>query len=427
MAIINQLTSPCVQSKLLKPALDLVSSCVKQRVCPEISDADWLRIGVARCLTPLPSGRAFLQDLGSTAPEHCPENSNFFESLKSKRRLGFCRELNAKLRSTGNRLLPDRLAALSCLDAFDIYAADGHFHGHAAHDKADDKGVKYATGHLYSRNLRTGQLAHLTALDEISRKKEHDLRALKRLTTDALRQGAPKGRKVIMVYDRAVIDFTLWYNWKYSSALYTISRTKENLVLEVVGNLPFCPTDPLNAGVIADQLVAPATGGEALRRVTFKDVCTGEIYEFLTNLLDGKVQPGVIAFLYRCRWGIEKSFDEFKNKLGEQKAWASSATAKSMQGEMLCLTMNLIALIEHQLTSEEGIRNEPEEQRRAKRLAGAKAQAAKVNEPLPQAVIMVQAMTQHGVKLIRWLAARFWSGLPWILACPELARLYRWL
>jgi hypothetical protein len=316
---------------------------------------------------------------------------------------------------------------LSCLDSFDIYAADGHFHAHAVHDKADSKGVKYATGHLYSRNLRTGLLSHLTTLDAISRKKEHDMRALKRLTADALRHGAPKGRKVIMVYDRAVIDFRLWYNWKQSSGLYVITRTKENMVLEVCGILPFDRADPMNAGVIADELVAPATGGEVLRRVTFEDVLTGERYEFLTNVLDAKVPPGVIAFLYRCRWGIEKSFDEFKNKLGEQKAWASSVTAKSMQAEMLCLTMNLIALMEHALETQEGIRNQPEINRRAKRLERDEVTAAKQQQVLPRALKLVRAMTQHGVKLIRWLAALFWSATPWREACLELKRLYRWL
>jgi hypothetical protein len=267
----------------------------------------------------------------------------------------------------------------------------------------------------------------LTALDDIFRKKEHDMHALKRLTASALRQGAVKGRKVVMVYDRAVIDFRLWATWKSGSGIYVITRTKENMSLTLCGEPHFDDQDPINSGVIADQLVTAATGGGVLRRVIFNDVCTGEFYEFLTNILDQNVPPGVIAFLYRCRWGIEKTFDEFKNKLGEQKAWATSLTAKRIQGEMLCLTMNLIALIAHHLATTEDISNEPEKKRRAKRLEEAKAKAAEIGEVLPQALILVQAMTQHGVKLIRWLAARLWSPKPWKEACLELARLYRWL
>ena len=50
---------------------------------------------------------------------------------------------------------------------------------------------------------------------------------------------------------------------------------------------------------------------------------TGTIYEYLTNLLESSVPPGVIAHLYKMRWDIEKSFDEVKNKLGEKKDYHS--------------------------------------------------------------------------------------------------------
>jgi hypothetical protein len=36
----------------------------------------------------------------------------------------------------------------------------------------------------------------------------------------------------------------------------------------------------------------------------------------------------VIVELYRQRWAVEKVFDQFKNKLREKKAWASSLEAK---------------------------------------------------------------------------------------------------
>ena len=34
--------------------------------------------------------------------------------------------------------------------------------------------------------------------------------------------------------------------------------------------------------------------------------------------------PGLIVFLYRRRWDLEKVYDQFKNKLNEKKSWASS-------------------------------------------------------------------------------------------------------
>ena len=424
MTIISNLDPLGVRAALFTPILSLLPQCDHQRLCHELSDADWVRIGIERVLEPRTSGRGFLQKLASRAPANCPENSHFFESLKSNRRLKLCAELNTLLCAQGARQLPDRLAALSALDGFDIHAADGHFHGAAAHDKADEKGTKHATGHLYMRNLRSGMLSHLSTLDHILSKKEHDMHGLKRSTIDSLRQGAPKGRKVLLVYDRAIIDFTQWHKWKQGSGIYVITRTKENLVLSVVGLLHFDCDDPINAGVLADELVAPATGGAVLRRVTFKDILSGEVYEFLTNVLDKNVAPGLIAFLYRSRWGIEKSFDEFKNKLGEQKAWASSGTAKGMQAQFLCLTMNLLTLLEHQLATQEDIRNRPEEQRRAKRLEKDKVQAAKLNTVLPQALLLVRRITQIGVKLIRWVAAHLWLDVPWKEACKALRRLY---
>ena len=70
------------------------------------------------------------------------------------------------------------------------------------------KSVKYPTQHFYSVDLRSHALRHLTLTDTSrTRKREHDTRALKRLEIETLRQSAPKGRKVIYVWDRAGIDF----------------------------------------------------------------------------------------------------------------------------------------------------------------------------------------------------------------------------
>jgi hypothetical protein len=415
---------PCsVPSRFFSPALDLLPSCIHQRHCPELSDASWLRLGVQRCLAPQTSCRGFLQTLASLAPTFCPDNSHFFESLKSKRRLNLCAELNTRLCAHANTVLPDALAAFPCLGDFDIHSGDGHYHAHAVHDPADSKGNKHATGHLYARNLRSGTLSHLTVNDQDARKKEHDMRGLKRQTIDTLRQGAKKKRKVLYVWDRAGIDFHQWHKWKHVGGIYMLSRSKTNMALAKCGNLPFGRSDPINAGVRSDDLVGTGTSGVLLRRVTFLDVLTGITYEYLTNLLDSSVPPGVLAHLYKMRWDIEKSFDEVKNKLGEKKAWATSATAKTMQAQFICITLNLLQLIEHEL-GKEGIVNKPEIKRRAARLEVAKEQAKSQNSVLPRMVIMMQQMTQHSVKLIRWVATQLWLNVPWKVACATLTALY---
>ena len=204
-----------LSARFFSPALDLLPDCLHQRHCPELSDADWLRVGVRRCLAPQTSGRGFLQTLASLAPALCPDNSHFFESLKSQRRLDLCAELNARLCAFARQVLPDALAAFPSLAGFDIHAGDGHYHAHAVHDPADSKGRKHAVGHLYARNLRSGTLSHLTINDQIARKKEHDMRGLKRQTIDTLRQGAKKGRKVLYVWDCPSLRSrpAVWLRW----------------------------------------------------------------------------------------------------------------------------------------------------------------------------------------------------------------------
>jgi hypothetical protein len=133
--------------------------------------------------------------------------------------------------------MPDPFASISSLDDFDLYAGDGHFIEAATHDKAKPRGSttqpsdpneastrqttsKYATGHIYTINLRSHAMSHLAVADQQTRKKEHEMRTLKRQTANQLRQHAPKGRKVLYVWDRAGIDFRQWSQWKDLSGIY---------------------------------------------------------------------------------------------------------------------------------------------------------------------------------------------------------------
>jgi len=54
-------------------------------------------------------------------------------------------------------------------------------------------------------------LAHLTVTQPAARqKKDHEIKAIKRLDGDALRLGAPKGTKVLHAYDPVIIDKLRW-------------------------------------------------------------------------------------------------------------------------------------------------------------------------------------------------------------------------
>ena len=413
------ITEPTVAQRFFLPLEQLLPLCHHLRPCPALPDRDWLRLLVHRVLHAVPSGRALLQ-------EHAPacavsaEVTTFFESLKSPRRLALVGELNHRLQSLVRQRQPDRLAAYPELDNFDVFAGDGHWHGAAVHDPLT-QGTKHATGHFFGLNLRHGGVFHLAAADQVERLHEHDMRALKRVTLQTLSQGAPSGRQVLWVWDKAGIDFRQWHRWKHSAGIYFISRPKENMTRDVIGQQRWERDAPINQGIVDDVLVATSQG-VAVRRVTYRNPVDGELFEFLTN--EFELPPGLIAHLYRLRWDVEKVFDEFKNKLGQKKSWASSPTAKSIHAQLICLTHTLLLLFETAVVEVAGIRNLAEDARRENRLARVEASLAQTGERLPEAIRTFLRCTQHSVKLIRWLRSSLRQSTSCADALGRLRELY---
>jgi hypothetical protein len=426
-----------VGNEFFKPVFGYLDLSRFSRNCPALTDSLWLEAGIRRCLGLFQSGRDFLQDLSE---RHNTEIllTTFFASLKSQRRLALLTDILAQLQAHMRRAMPDPFASFKCLDDFDIYAGDGHFIAAASHDKAASRrrppqnkpdsrtaaftATKYATGHLYSLDLRSHGMTHLTVSDQVERKKEHDMRALKRQDIQTLRQGAATGRKVLYIWDRAGIDFRQWFQWK-QRGIYFLSREKENMALDILGVHSFDVNDPINRGVVADELVGTSMG-VTLRRVTYQDPETGTVYTYLTNL-PVSVPPGIVALLYKSRWDVEKVFDEFKNKLGETKSWASTANAKTCQARLLCLTHNLMTLMEEQIYQESGIRNETENKRKSKVLAKRDAQSkSNGGGGLTLLQQCIQRLTQRTVKFIRWLKNHLDSERSWKRALASLAKIY---
>jgi len=404
-----------VTATFFAPAEELLSGCANLRNCPELPDQAWIHFGIERALLELPSGRAFLQEHAFDQP-HCPPKENYFASLKSTRRLSLAQELNQLLCSRAVDALPDALAQYADLADFDVYAGDGHWHGAAAHDAPID-GTKYAVGHFFALDLRRHTLRHLAVAVG---KKEHDMHVLKRLSSDQLRQNAPKGRKVLYIWDKAGVDFPAWHRWKQSSGLYFLSLEKENMKLQVVGLPDWDRNDPVNAGIQSMEWVA-GVAGVLVRRIRYIEPVLGTEYVFITSEMT--LRPGLIAFLYKLRWDVEKVFDVLKNKLNEKQAWASTNNAKAVQGQMICLVHNLIQFVEEKLRRE-GIENEAEIARRQKVLAQMQADAADAGRKIPSCVLALQRLTQCSVKLLRWLRSALRNRLAWDAATPRLRHLY---
>ena len=387
--------STTVDEAFFQPLDGLAAASPHRRPCPEFSDEDCIRLGVQRVLEMSESGRGFLQEHGLRF-ENTPGHSNYFATLHSPRRCAVIGDVNIALLTAATTKVHDRLADIPELAGYECFAQDGHWHKAATHDLRHE-GTKMAVGHFYSLNLRTHTLRHLAAGEGLH---EHDMSALKRIKPKGLRQGVPKGKRVISIYDKAGIDFDYWKRCRQECAVYFISRVKENMVFDWIESVPWDQSDARNHGVTEDRRVRTREG-HSLRVVYYTDPQTGEKYEFLTNELD--LPAGVIVELYRRRWEAEKVFDQIKNKLGEKKAWATSLVAKKAQAQLVAITHNLLLIYEQRLETKHGVSNQAEDQRRAKRTETAAQKCEEAGQPLSALVLRARRATQRSVKFVRWV------------------------
>jgi hypothetical protein len=395
------------------------------------TDEEWVKLGSLRVLEQEPSGRGFVQSMRDKGHQSLAVSS-MFDNLASPRRLRDCRWTAQALRQQMDidRINQDPLAAYPCLNGFAVFAGDGHYHEKATHD-LEILGHETATQHFYALDMRTHSLRHITAAQtgpEISengtmsvRKREHDMHAIKRLGPSHMRLETPIGRKVLLVWDRAIIDFELWANWKARHGIYFISRLKDNLCLLVKNENSFDVNDPVNAGIESDISVSSAKG-KFIRLITYICPATGEKHQFLTS--DYTLPPGIIAYLYKMRWDIEKVFDEIKIKCGEKKSWGSSLETKETQAHFICITHNLMVLLEDRLANDHRIINERELARKVRRAELLKTKAEKLKRIVAPMYYQINRMSQRSVIFIRWLRNHIRSLGLWNQSLAALKRIY---
>ena len=405
-----------VTAAFFQPLQGLADASPHARPCPEFSDEACLHLGVQRVLEMSESGRGFLQEHGLRFA-HTPGLGAYFAALHSPRRGQVLRDVSLAVLAAAEATLHDRLGDLPELANYACWAGDGHWHKGAAHDPRH-AGAKMAVGHFYSLNLRTHTLRHLAAGEGLH---EHDMSVLKRIKPKGLRLGAPKGRRVLMVYDKAGIDFAFWKRCRQECAVYFLSRVKENMVFDWIESVPWNQADARNNGVTEDRRVTTREG-HLLRIVHYTDPATGQQFEFLTNEMD--LPPGVIVELYRRRWEAEKVFDEIKNKLHEKKAWATSLAAKEAQAQLITITHNLLLRYEQMLATQHGVTNQAEDHRRTRRSEAAAEKCAAAGQPLSALVLGARQATQRSVKFVRWLRQSLRDHAAEALAVLRLKALY---
>ena len=175
---------------------------------------------------------------------------------------------------------------------------------------------------------------------------------------------------------------------------------KENTSLLICGDCEFDREDPRNVGIVSDQL-GGTNSGDMLRKIVYIEPATGRKFVFLTNEMT--LPPGLIAFIYKKRWDIEKVFDQFKNKLMENKAWAKSSNGKCAQAQFMALTHNLTLLLERKIESEEGISDTKIEKKRKRRIEVDRQlikEAGRKENPL---VTQPYKAVQRSFQFLRWL------------------------
>ena len=422
----QRIDSKHLSDVFLEPAVSLLTQAKHTRSCPELPDRVWLEMGVSRVLADVRSGRDFLQEWAMAHDhEDAVSVSLFFETLKSARRGNLIAELNTLLARSMNthpdlevdwKLLPE-------LKKIEVFAGDGHYHAASVHDAPID-GKRRAVGHFYTLNLRTHALTHLehSNLESLNKKADHDMAMLKRQNTDQLRQGVAKGhrgKQVMYVWDKAGIDLPQWDEWKSRAGIYFVSLCKENFDIEVSAEQAFDRSDAFNRGVLADELVSTKSFGKLFRRIRYRCPQTEECFDFITNHM--KVRPGVIAWLYKRRWDIEKTYDSFKNKLMEKKAWAKSSVAKTMQAQFICLAHNLMVLLERYLRDHHAVVDTREPLRSLQRIEEGLENTGKVRSPLYANPFK---RSQLCLKFIRWLRHHLRFDEPITAAIESLRRVY---
>ena len=395
----NTTPEDTVFERFFAPARFALQAANRKRHCTEYTDESFIIAGIGRVIASVSSGRDWVQRLQASMGLRVTVAS-FFQALRSKRRQTLTEEVAAHIRDQVDDETTasyDPLSNHEELQGYAVFASDGHYEAAASHTKPVQDKIQ-AQGYFYSLNLRS----HSLSLLDVARpkvKREHDITALKRLSPTQLRLGAPTGTKVIHVYDAASIDYRQWTKWK-TRGIYLISRERGNSKPFVIGLREFDETDPRNIGVLSDEWVGTFSG-VTIRRVRYEDPATEKTFSFVTN--EFNLPPGLIAFLYKLRWDIEKCFDEKKNKLQEKKAWGTTDVAKSNQALFVCMAHNLLVLLERQLDREEDLRDEKILAKRRKRLKRLEQQIrASGRNPNPM-VMKCHRITQRSLQFIRWL------------------------
>lgn len=403
--------------QLLAPAYHVLDNYTRAgRDCPEISDRDFIALGVRRTVSQCRSGRDFIQQERELSDSPL-RRASFFDALHSSRRLELSREVSWQLNLHGRQHLQDAdrdlLAAFPELKDLEIWAGDGHKVQHACHALRDSKGRHVAPNTLYLLCLHTGLMLNLAPVQGDGQYR-HEINVFRRTAPSFLKRlfgsknKTKKNKPLLFVLDPGFQDNEFWQTLAEAQqcGANLIIRAKANMVPKPSTIRSFDEGDPVNTGVDADLEVRFGSGGP-MRLVRYTDPETHETYHFITT--DFELRPGVIAWLYLLRWRIEKLFDTSKNKLEETKAWAGGEVAREQQAHFLAMTHNLLVLFRDFMDQVHGAKEEKLGDKRRAYLQRRQAQAEEKGRrihPLHWQMPMIVQLSVQFIRSLRNLIAR---------------------
>ena len=264
--------------------------------------------------------------------------STYSDALSSKIRLHIASEAAFNLAEAASVALPDRLSGFKELDGRPVYAMDGTYQNESCHFNKvtpSQGGSDSSKGHLQHttfdlrRRIPIDVDVDTSSISEIRFVKE---RWEKRELTER--------KNALFVVDRGFIDADYWDSRKRRFGVTVITRMKSNLNYSVIENVKVSSSNK-KQGIKFDKLIQLDSSEEQWRLIGYKSD-SGEKYIYLTN--DLCLNSKVIAYLYHRRWDEEKYFDNYKNDMGNSKAWGKSKAAIKQQAIIGIMTFILTRL-----------------------------------------------------------------------------------
>jgi len=384
-----------------------------------LSDLDFALAGICRVLSTFRSGREWLQC--DTLFEIC--RSTFFDALQSTRRRDVMDHLARRFTADLTEIMKadgiDFLSDIPKLADVEVLAVDGHEIKHPQHADKNNKGRCTTVAMIYQMDLHTG-LSLPFARAGKDGLKAHEWPAFKRKLAVQIKE-RKHHTPLFYVLDRAYIDTSFWDTMRKKN-VFMASRFKENMKPVVKEPVPFDRADPRNQGVSECFLISFESGGMAYL-IEYIDPETQTEYKFITTAT--QLQPGEIAWLYFCRWRIEKTFDTFENDLEEDKAWATGNTAQFQQACFISMAGNFLRYIEQILDRHHGLADEKVVRKYRRQLDQRETAARQKGGSLSPFMDAGRRMAKLSLQYIRCFRKHFFGNSPPQVYLPEFGEALR--